>query len=536
MMGQAVKAIVHELAGERRAITRQFVRGVLPEPDRNDPRQMVGRKRALLDEVDERYRLTVDELLASLSECESPLRSEHLRKLKLLLGSIPEGSRLPCPPTARLEAAIADTHPSLGNVDEIVSALSVSLRSKDPVPILLEGPAGTGKTSLSEAIAKALGCPFVKRDFPGMSVQELYGSVGAPSLVTEAIAAFDGKPGILLIDEVDKPSPLPDRALLSVLDTDTKRYVDSYLNLPIDLSKWLIVLTANEAESVSPYVRSRVRTVEVPGYTPADKIKVAKGALIERAAQMLEQDPARFSEDALRYVAWVDDDAGLRGFERRILDVAAAFPGRPVCAKDVSEMFPTDPPYGFGVRVVMPRSGAKGGAALACVDGRRDRELKRSEALVAPLAFESCLRISELALRSRGIELSCRVVASMVGSGDDIDHAFCPYAQLGIAVMLALVEEGLPTDVPSVAFIGELRPSGEIKDDERNDTKVPFAISRARAHGVGAVVCSHAFAEKAKACAEQNEVDLVPVGDVAQAVEYAKNVQELDSFLKELAR
>lgn len=382
LMADAVETIACGAPRDRPGIARTDALSLLPAPDRNDPRHLAGRKRALLDGLDERYRQTVDRLLAELEDDESPSRSDRLRKLKMLLGSIPDGTGLPRLSSEELGAAMSATHPHLGNAAEVSKVFSASLRSGTPV--LLEGPAGTGKTSLSEGLAEALGgVPFVKRDFPGMSVQELYGSIGAPSLLTEAIAAYDGKPGVLLIDEADKPSSLSDRSLLSLLDM--KRYVDSHLNLPVDLSRRLIVLTANDLESVSPYVRSRVRALEVPGYTPAEKVFIAKEALVPRAAELLGQEPARFSDAAFRYAASLDDDAGMRAFERRIIDLSSLYGSGRISAEDARAAFPAEQASDIGVRVVMPRSGAKGGAALACIDGHRKRSLKRPEILLGTL-------------------------------------------------------------------------------------------------------------------------------------------------------
>lgn len=534
LMEDAVKAIVQGVPGGSRALAQEDVASLLPAPDRDDPRHLAGRKRALLDGFDERYRQTVDTLLRELEENESPQRSGSLRKLEALLGSIPDGTDLPRLAAEEIGAAISRTHPHMGNVVEISDALAASLRSG--TPILFEGPAGTGKTSLSEALAEALGgVPFVKRDFPGMSVQELYGSVGSPSLLTEAVAAFDGKPGVLLIDEVDKPSPLSDRSLLSLLDK--KVYADSFLNLPVDLSRWLVVLTANDVESVSPYVRNRVRTVEVPGYTPADKAAIAKEALVDHAAILLGQAPARFSDEALECAASLDDDAGLRAFERRIVDLSLLHSGERVSAADVRAAFPAAPARGMGVRVIMPRGGAKGGAALACVDCQRERGLKKPEVLVGTPAFESCLRLSQLALHSCGISPAVGALASIVETGDSIDGTYCPYAQLGTAVALSLAEAGLSADLPSVAFVGELQPSGEIKAIRpKDEVKIPFIVSRAKAHGVEAIACPAGFQEKGRDFAKHLGVDLMPIATLAQAVDYAKSVQSLDAFLESLRR
>ena len=61
-------------------------------------------------------------------------------------------------------------------------------------------------------------------------------------------------------------------------------------------------------------------------------------------------------------------------------------------------------------------------------------------------------------------------------------------------------------------------------------------ISRAKAHGVDAIVCPAGFEEKGRGLAGDLGVDLVRVDALDQAVDYARSVQSLDSFLESLKR
>ena len=65
---------------------------------------------------------------------------------------------------------------------------------------------------------------------------------------------------------------------------------------------------------------------------------------------------------------------------------------------------------------------------------------------------------------------------------------------------------------------------------------IQFMISRAKAHGVDAIVCPAGFEEKGRGLAGDLGVDLVRVDALDQAVDYARSVQSLDSFLESLKR
>ncbi len=408
-------------------------------------------------------------------------------------------------------------------------------RAAHPRPLLLVGPAGTGKTTLCESLSGALGgVPFAKRDFPGLSASEVFGSRNAPGLLTEVAAAHAGAPGVLLIDEVDKPSCCDATALLSLLDEG--RVADSFLNVPADLSRWLVVLTANDLDKVSPYLVDRCTAVHVFGYTPEAKVAIAKAVLVERLGEKLGLAGAEVSDDALRHLTQLDDAAGLRGFEKRLEQLLAyAGEGGRIDVQQTRELFPARSSATSGVRVVMSRGGAAGGAALQCVGAVSSEGASGVSCLSNAPAVERGIALAQVALAQ--LRVFPKGVQLFLAEADDLQGCRCPDAMLGFGVALALADAGLPAELERTAFFGAVRPSGEVALDSSDVLeKAPFIVARAAAYGCDALVCpvSFATAPEAKRAAEHARVELIGVARLEQAVEFARDAVQLHELVMTL--
>jgi ATP-dependent Lon protease len=237
----------------------------------------------------------------------------------------------------KVEAALDDRHYGLDEAKErIIEYLAVrKLRGGDPHgPILcFVGPPGTGKTSLGEAIGKAIGREFYRISVGGVRDEaEIRGHrrtyVGAmPGLIIQALRRVAVKDPVLMIDEIDKmsgggPSGDPTAAMLEVLDpSQNNSFVDHYLNLPFDLSQSLFICTANNLYDIPAPLRDRMEIIKIAGYTIEEKVEIAWRYLLPRLLEEhgISDKDLQFTDESLSFISnRYSREAGLRNFERNL--------------------------------------------------------------------------------------------------------------------------------------------------------------------------------------------------------------------------
>jgi ATP-dependent Lon protease len=218
---------------------------------------------------------------------------------------------------------------------EHLAVLKLNPGAKAPI-LCFVGPPGTGKTSLGQSIARAIGRKFERFSVGGMHDEaELRGHrrtyIGAlPGRLIQALRRAGAANPVILLDEVDKLGRDyrgdPAAALLEVLDPEqNNKFRDNYLDLPFDLSKVLFIATANGLDTVPKPLLDRMEILRLAGYSHEEKIEIARRYIIPRQLKEtgLSEEQLRFEDDAiLAMVEGYTREAGLRRLEQTVGRVA----------------------------------------------------------------------------------------------------------------------------------------------------------------------------------------------------------------------
>lgn len=237
-----------------------------------------------------------------------------------------------------VQKVLDEEHYGLQKVKErIIDSLAVrNITNSGDVPIIcLFGPPGTGKTSIAQSVAKALGKEYVRIALGGVKDEaEIRGHrrtyVGAiPGRIINGIIDAKVKNPLILFDEIDKVGTDyrsdTSAALLEVLDAEqNSHFVDHYVELPFDLSKALFICTANDLSTMSEPLLDRMEIIELNSYTENEKLHIANDHLIPKQLQKngITDENLVITDDAISSI--INEytmEAGVRSLERNIATI-----------------------------------------------------------------------------------------------------------------------------------------------------------------------------------------------------------------------
>ena len=236
---------------------------------------------------------------------------------------------------AEAEKILDADHFALEKVKKrILEQLAVmQLRKRQAGSILVfVGAPGTGKTSIGQSIARALGREYVRVSLGGVRDEaDIRGHrrtyIGAmPGRVLDGIHKCGVSNPVMVLDEVDKLSVSyngdPASALLEVLDPEqNSNFTDHYLNVPFDLSDVLFICTANSLDTIPEPLLNRMEVIRFQGYTPIEKQEIAARHLLPKAreeAGLSESDLSLPAEMISEIIEEYTREAGVRGLKKRL--------------------------------------------------------------------------------------------------------------------------------------------------------------------------------------------------------------------------
>ena len=218
--------------------------------------------------------------------------------------------------------------------ERIIEQLAVINRSKNPQGsiLCLHGAPGVGKTSIAKSIAEATGRNYARISLGGMKDEsELRGHrktyVGAmPGRIVNALRQAQSSNPLILLDEIDKIGADykgdPASALLEILDSEQNvSFRDNYLEVGLDLSKVLFILTANDTLAIPAPLLDRLEIIELSSYTYEEKFNIAKKHLIPKQVKkhLLDSKTFKISDKAISAVInYYTRESGVRKLEREI--------------------------------------------------------------------------------------------------------------------------------------------------------------------------------------------------------------------------
>src|SRR5207245_6268276 len=255
---------------------------------------------------------TVEKALQELPpSANEALRSVYEKMLRL------GGQRFTVKPSALPEMeGLFQELPNFAIVlEDIRKHLALCVDSDDSIelpPMLLLGEPGIGKTHFARKIAQLLGTGFGFVPMSSLTAGWVLSGASSqwknakPGKVFDTFLNGDYANPVIVVDELDKASTDgqydPLGALYELLEQETAtRFIDEFVELPIDASGAVWLATANEAARIPEPLLNRLAVYEIDAPDAAGAARIAETIYgeIRGSHDWGRQFPAKLSQGAL---------------------------------------------------------------------------------------------------------------------------------------------------------------------------------------------------------------------------------------------
>ena len=242
---------------------------------------------------------------------------------------------------AAVRAAIEDEHLGLDEPKrrllEVVAVAELRGDLRGPIPCLV-GPPGVGKRTLATAVARGMGRPVVRLELGGRSEAQLVGSKRTRSgsqmgKLMQLIREAGVRDPVFLLEELDEiglgnVDGDPVEAMEETLDPEYREvFTDRWLEVPFDLSEVFFIGTASDFYRIPRDLRDYFIEIRIAGYTPEEKIAIAREWLFPRIVREHGLDPehVEVSDETLLFLTrGYARDAGVGNLRRSLAAVMRA--------------------------------------------------------------------------------------------------------------------------------------------------------------------------------------------------------------------
>jgi len=218
----------------------------------------------------------------------------------------------------KMDAAIyGQAHAKAALVETLVAWVANPEYSAGTVLGLCGAP-GVGKTSLvKHGLAGAVDWPFAYVSLAGTAQAAHLGGFSQTyegsrcGLIAQELIKARRLNLILMLDEVDKCSERRDHNevmdfLCSLVDGSNRTFMDEYFNqIPLDLSKAMIVFGYNDPERLSGPLRDRIHEIKMESFDLTQQVEIAERHLVPELLKELglAADAVGFAPGALAHLA-----------------------------------------------------------------------------------------------------------------------------------------------------------------------------------------------------------------------------------------